>query len=158
MAEQIKNPEYVDLQKTRVAFTIVSSSGVESRAELTVPPNKERGINKYWDRIMDEFDIEEMRNRRNQLELDMRREAQHREEKLRAQDKLRQLQFLFDAKTKAFALPYVKNADMDIKSAIRRAPSVEILNVILADTTRKFMEEQEMDWNDYLDYIDDLAE
>jgi len=158
MAEQIKNPEYIDLEKTRVRFTLVSATGVESQAELTVPPNKDRGINKYWDRIMDEFDIEEMRQRRNELEVEMRNAQSHREEKRRADFKLQQLQYLFDAKSKAFDLPFIKDGSIDTKSAVRRAPTIEVLNVIVNDLTKQFMEENDMDWNDYLDYLDDLED
>lgn len=158
MTEKILEPEYVDLKKTRVRFKIIHESGIESTAELTVPEGKKKGVNKYWDRIMDEFDIEEMRKRRNNLEIEARRRNKHTEEKRKNQDQLTALQQLFNAKTKTFDLPFIQNADMETKSAIRRAPSLEILNFLVTDITKKFMEENDMDYNDYLDYLDDLEE
>jgi hypothetical protein len=158
MTEKILDPEYVDLEKTRVRFKIVQESGLESIAELTVPKGKQRGVNKYWDRIMDEFDIEEMRNRRNNLETEIRKRNQHAEQKSKTLEQTTALRILFNAKTKAFDLPFIANADVDTKSAIRRAPNLEILNFIINEVTKKYMEENSMDFNDYLDYLDDLEE
>jgi len=81
MKEQILNPEYIDIEKTRVRFKLINEYGIENIAELTVPNNKKRGVNKYWDLIMDEFDIEEMRQRRNRIEAEKMRQNRHREEK-----------------------------------------------------------------------------
>jgi hypothetical protein len=158
MSEQILNPEYVDLEKTRVRFKIVSDTGIETIAELTVPNNKKRGVNKYWDRIMDEYDIEEMRQRRNRIEAEMRNQRRHSEEKRKTQEKVAELKTLFNEKTKVLELPFIRDAGTDIKSAIRRAPTKAVLDFIINDITRKFMEEQGMDYNDYLDYLDDLEE
>jgi len=158
MTEKIKNPEYVDLEKTRVRFKLIQESGIESVAELTVPKGKQRGLNKYWDRIMDEFDIEEMRRKRNEIEAEARMKRKHEEEKRRNEGKMVSLRELFDAKTKAFELPYIQDLDTETKSAIRRAPNLEVLNFILNDITKKFMEENNMEYNDHLDYLDDLEE
>lgn len=158
MVEKILNPEYIDLEKTRVRFKLISEYGVESIAELTVPNNKMRGVNKYWDRIMDEFDVEEMRQRRNRLESERIKQARHKEEKAKTAVKVNELKVLFNKKTKVLELPFIRDADTNVKSAIRRAPSIEILDFIVTDLTRKFMNDNNMDYNDYLDYLDDLEE
>jgi hypothetical protein len=158
MSETILNPEYVDLEKTRVRFKIVREDGIENIAELTVPNNKKRGVNKYWDRIMDEYDIEEMRQRRNRIESELRNQKKHSEEKKKTQDKVIELKTLFNEKTKVLELPFIRDAGTDVKSAIRRAPTKSVLDFIVTDLTRKFIEEQQMDYNDYLDYLDDLEE
>lgn len=158
MVEKILNPEYVDLEKTRVRFKIVYDNGVETVAELTVPNNKRRGLNKYWDRIMDEFDIEEMRQRRNRIESELRNQKKHAEEKRKTQEKVVALKTLFNEKTKVLELPFIREANTDVKSAIRRAPTKAVLDFIVMDLTKKFMTEKGMDYNDYLDYLDDLEE
>jgi|688.fasta_scaffold08783_15 hypothetical protein len=158
MVEKILNPEYVDLEKTRVRFKIIREDGIESVAELTVPNNKRKGVNKYWDRIVDEFDIEEMRQKRNRIEAEQRNHKKHADEKRRTQEKVIELKTLFNEKTKVLELPFIRDAGTDIKSAIRRAPTKAVLDFIVTDITRKFMENQGMDYNDYLDYLDDLEE
>lgn len=158
MSDTIKNPEYVDLKKTKVRFTLVSDTGVESVAELTVPQNKQRGVNKYWDRIMDEFDIEEMRNRRNILETERMRAEQHRKEKIKNEVEINRLRHLFDAKARIFELPFIKESDIETKAAIRRAPTIEVLNFIVSDITKKYIKENNMTYNDYLDYLEDLED
>ena len=57
----ISDPQYVDLKKTVVSFTLTTPEGVITKAELRVPDNKARGVNPYWDHILDNFDIEAMR-------------------------------------------------------------------------------------------------
>jgi 4-hydroxy-L-threonine phosphate dehydrogenase PdxA len=107
---------------------------------------------------MDEFDIEEMRQRRNKIESDLRNQQKHAEEKKKTQEKVLALKTLFNEKTKVLELPFIRDADTDVKSAIRRAPSKAILDFIVMDLTKKFMTDRGMDYNDYLDYLDDLEE
>lgn len=158
MVEKILDPEYVDLEKTRVRFKLIQESGIESIAELTVPNNKKRGVNKYWDRIMDEFDIEKMRQKRNALESEKIKHSRHKEEKKKTEDKVLSLRLLFNKKTKVLEIPFIRDSDSETKSAIRRAPSIEILDFIVAELTKKFISENNMSFNDYLDYLDDLEE
>lgn len=158
MSFKITNPEFIDLEKTKVKFKLISESGIESQAELTVPPGKQRGLNSYWDYILDNFDIEKMRQARNRKETELRKQTQHALEKRKADEKRTYLKELFNLKTSAFDLPFVESAPTEVKAAIRRAPTKEVLTFILHDVTRKFMEENNMSYVDYLDYLDELEE
>lgn len=158
MAEKILDPEYVDLEKTRVRFKIVHENGLENVAELTVPKGKQKGVNKYWDMIVEQFDIEEMRQRRNRIETERRQRERHHAEKMKNQGEINRLRHLFDSKSKVFELPFISEADVEVKSAVRRAPTFEILTFIVNDLTKKFMEENDMDYNDFLDYLEDLED
>lgn len=155
---KILDPEFVDLQKTTVRFKIVSESGTISVAELKVPPNRERGVNEYWDRILDEFDVEKMRQDRNAKEIRAQKEKLAAQKKKQAADENGRLKMLFDKKMKAFELPYIKESADVVKSAIRRAPSEQFLDVILSDLMLKFIKDNNMSYVDYLDYLDDLEE
>ena len=48
----IKDPEFINL-KNSVRFKLVESDGLEKIAEFKVPESRERGVNKYWDYILD---------------------------------------------------------------------------------------------------------
>jgi hypothetical protein len=154
----IKNPEYIDLEKTRVRFVMVLEDGKEQIAEFKVPDGQRRGKNKAWDRIMDEFDIEDMRQRRNNREIEERNRINHRREKEKADVERHRLRNLFNSKTKAFELPFIKDADIDTKAAIRRAGTHELLYFFINDITRKFIEDNKMTYSEYLDYLDDLED
>lgn len=155
---KILEPEFVDLAKTTVRFKIMSENGAISVAELKVPPNRERGVNEYWDRILDEHDVEKMRRDRNLKELRTQKEKEAQNKKRLAAEENQKLKQLFDKKMKAFELPYIKNNTDEIKAAIRRAPSEQFLDVVLADLMLKFMKDNNMSFVSYLDYLDDLEE
>lgn len=154
----IKDPEYIDLEKTRVKFKLINENGVISNAELTVPDGKARGINTFWDRIMDEFDIEQMRKARNDLENRKRQDEEFKNRKKQAAEENNKLKILFDAKMKAFELPYIAEASADIKSAIRRAPSVAFVDAIVNKQMIDYITEKNMTFLELLDHLDDLEE
>lgn len=155
---KILEPEFIDVQKTRVRFKIQAESGSISVAELNVPPNMERGVNGYWDRIMDEFDIDRMRRIRNEKELRERKIKQAEEKRRLAGEENRRLKSLFEKKMKAFELPYIENAPAEIKAAIRRAPNEVILDAFMQDIMLSFMKENNMSYVDYLDYLEELED
>lgn len=154
----IRNPEFVDLQKSKVRFQLVSDDGVISTAELVVPKDQARGVNPYWDRILDEFDIEKMRKERNDKELRRINEARFAEKKKLTAIENNKLKELFDKKMKAFELPFVESASDTVKSAIRRAPDVFILNSIIHETLVKYMEEKNLDFSQLIDHLDDIQD
>ena len=154
----IKEPEYIDLEKTRVKFKLINENGVITNAELTVPPNRERGINTFWDRIMDEFDIEKMRKDRNDLESRKRRDQDFDRRKRQAAEENAKLKVLFDAKMKAFELPYIAEAPSEVKSAIRRAPTVTFVDAIVGKQMIDYMNEKNMSFLELLDHLDEFEE
>jgi len=154
----IKDPEFIDIQKTRVKFKLVKEGGLVTVAELAVPPNQARGVNAYWDRIMDEFDVELMRRKRNALESSRIQQQEFMKKKQAAGIENEKLRLLFDAKMKAFELPYVSGTTDDIKSAIRRAPDIGFLSLILNDLMKQYMLDNELSYLDFLDRMDELEE
>lgn len=154
----IKDPEFIDIQKTRVRFKLVNENGVTSTAELRVPDGWARGVNQYWDRILDEFDVEKMRRARNDLENKRKRQEEFERKKKAAafeNDKLKQL---FDNKMKAFEMPFIASASDEIKSAVRRAPNQLILNSIIHDQMMKYMGEHNFTFTQLFDHLDELEE
>ena len=103
----IKNPVYVDAKKTRIRMTLVRENGIESLAEFTVPANRERGVNEYWDRILDEFDEKQMRDQRNRIEERAKQNQEFADKKRKAAIENDKLKMLFDMKMRCFSLPFV---------------------------------------------------
>lgn len=157
MTFKIIEPEFVDLEKTRVRFKIVTDGVIQS-AELKVPPKQERGVNEYWDRILDEFDIQKMREDRNNKELRDRKAREVEDKRRKGNLENQRLKELFQVKIKAFELPYITSASDDTKAAIRRAPNIELLTLILNELALGYMKENNMTYLDYIDYLDDLEE
>lgn len=154
----VKEPRFVDLQKTRMAFKIQKEDGSLLSAELKVPPNQQRGVNKYWDHILDNFDVESLRQQRNMEELRERKLKDFNQKKRRAAEENENLKRLFNVKMKVFELSFIKNSSEDVKSAVRRAPDEQFLNFIIFNEMRNYMENNNMSYVDYLDYLDDLQD
>lgn len=151
----IKNPEFVDLQKTFVRMLLVDESGRETLAEFKVPENKEPGINEFWDRIVVEHDVEVMRKKRNDLEAMRIQEVQRLEKKKKSQIENEILRQLFDQKLYYFNLPFVSELTDDEKSSIRRAPNLTLLNVAVTSVFNSYMSRTGKTIVDIFDEIED---
>jgi hypothetical protein len=152
----IKNPVYVDAKKTRIRMTLVRENGIESLAEFTVPANRERGVNEYWDRILDEFDEKQMRDQRNRIEERAKQNQEFADKKRKAAIENDKLKMLFDMKMRCFSLPFVSEASDEDKAAVRRAPDPLMLNIIIMHLAQKYITEKGMSFIDLFDMIDDL--
>lgn len=155
---RILDPEFIDLEKTRVKFKIVNSDGFVTVAELTVPPNRQAGVNAYWDRIVAEFDIEEMRRKRNEQEVRVKRQQEFDKKRREGKEENDRLIALFNKKMKLFNLPVIANASNEIKAAIRRSPDENFLNFIYFESLRKIMVDNNFSYSDLLDYLEQLEE
>lgn len=156
--EKIINPHFIDDEKTKIRFKILFENGKECVAELTVPENREKGKNKYWDRIVENFDIAELENDLDRRLENQAKKIQHLEEKKKSQQKTLELKTLFNMKTRIFEHPLTKSLDTETKSAIRRAPTMEILMFFLYDIYKDYLTTHKMSYNDFLDYLDDLED
>lgn len=154
----IKDPFFVDLEKTTVRMKLVNDNGVESIAEFKVPEDQALGVNPYWDRIVEEFDVEKMREDRNILEKKMRQEQDFRRKKDKAAVENEKLRKLFDAKMECFSLPFIANASDEDKAVVRRAPDLVLLNMIVTKLADKYMNENNMSYIELFDMIDDMQD
>lgn len=151
----IKNPEFIDLQKTFVRFLMVDENGKETVAEFKVPENREPGVNEFWDRIVQEFDIEEMRRKRNELETRIVNERERLEKKKLAQVQNEILKNLFDQKLYFFNLPFINELTDEEKSSIRRAPNISLLNMAISTILLNYTQRSGKTLIDIFDMIED---
>lgn len=158
MIGKVIEPEFIDLEKTRVKFKIVSENGITSNAELMVPKDQAKGENPYWDQILENFDVQEMRRRRNEKETLVRKQKEAEDKKRKAHEENIRLTKLFNKKMEAFNLPYINEGASELKAAIRRSPTSQVLDIILTGAALDFMKENNMTYIDYLDYLDDLED
>lgn len=151
----IKNPEFIDLQKTFVRMTLVAEDGKETVAEFKVPENREAGVNEFWDRIVAEHDVEAMRLRRNELETMKIQEAERIEKKKRAQIENELLRQLFDQKLYYFNLPFVNDLTDEEKASIRRAPNMNLLFISATLVFASYMQRTGKTMTEIFDDIED---
>ena len=151
----IKNPHYIDLQKTRVGLTLVSENGVESKAEFVIPEGGKTGVNPIWDRILTEFDEKKMRADRNALETRMMRDREFNVKKQKAQIESEKMKMLFDQKMKCFQYPFVKNATNEEKSAVRRCPDLLTLGIVINFLSMKYIQDNNFS---ILEFVDNIEE
>lgn len=154
----IKNPHFIDVEKTKVRFELINDNGVTSVAELAVPPKMARGVNEFWDRILDEFDVEKMRRERNEQETRRKRQEEFDRKKRQAAEENTKLKILFDAKMKAFELPFIAEAPDNIKTAIRRSPDLTMLNCIIYSQMSKYMSDNNLTFVDIFDKLDEIQD
>lgn len=151
----IKNPEFIDLQKTFVRMTLVSEDGKETVAEFKVPENREPGVNEFWDRIVAEHDVEAMRKKRNDREQLRIQELQRLEKKHKARIENDILRQLFDLKLYYFNLPFVNELTDEEKTSIRRAPNISLLNIAVTYVFNSYMSRTGKKITDIFDEIED---
>jgi len=154
MTEKIENVEFANDEYTRVRFVIVNDDkGTRQLAELRVPENYETGVNKYWDLILDQCDIETLKQERLD-KIEKHREIISREkEKRESAKEAQELKKLFDLKSSYMKLPFVQTEED--KSTIRKAPNEMTLNFIVQKMMDEYLEQNKMDSDEFFDEIED---
>lgn len=151
----IKNPEFIDRNKTYVRVLLEDETGKTTVAEFKVPENRELGVNEFWDRITQEFDIDEMSKKRDELERKRIIEAERLDKKKKAQVESNILRALFDQKLYFFNLPFIDELSDEEKSAIRRAPNLIMLNIVATSVMINYMQRTGKTFINLFDEIED---
>ncbi len=135
---------------------VVKSDGSVSKISFSIPVNEEAGINEYFDYIVSNYHLDEIKAT-YESELKAHRDRQQ-QIKLAEQRKkeTEELSKLFDAKAQLFDMPFVNESSQEMRSAIRRSPDNITLNLIASMAFKQYLKEKDMTCSDYLDYLDDL--
>lgn len=153
--ERLSRPAFTN--PTTIRCQGVLADGTLEEIDIQVPPNDEAGVNEYFDFILNTYDIADIRAAYDiALKRHRAQQAAERDKQRRAEENKR-LEVLFNSKAKIFEMPFITDSSADVRSAIRRAPNLEILNIIVTDSFRAYLEANEMTYSDYLDRLDELA-
>lgn len=153
--ERLSRPAFTN--PTTIRCQGVLADGTLEEIDIEVPPNDEAGVNEYFDFILNTYDIADIRAAYDvALKRHRAQQAAERDKQRRAEENKR-LEVLFNSKAKIFEMPFISDSSAEVRSAIRRAPNLEILNIIVTDSFRTYLEANEMTYSDYLDHLDELA-
>jgi len=135
---------------------LVDEKGSVQKISFALPENEQKGVNQYFDYIVENYHLEEIKAQ-YESELKIHRDKQ-RQQQLASQRRKEseELKKLFDLKAQLFDMPFIKNCNQEMRSAIRRAPNTIVLNLIVSIAFETYIKENNMSCNDYLDYLDDL--
>lgn len=154
MTVKIEGVEFANNEYTRVRFKRVNAErGTIHLAELTVPENHERGVNKDWDTILDNYDLETLKQKRiDKIEQTKKRLAV---ERVRAESRgeAEELKELFNEKSYHIKMPYTQSSDD--KKLIRRAPNLTCLNYVVFELIKKYVESNDSPLEDMFDKVED---
>lgn len=151
----IKNPIFVNTACDVIRLTLVKENDISTVAEFKIPENGERGINEYWDYILDNFNIDELIAHRRSIEKKYLDERKYVKQKEEAAIEANILKDLFNLKIAVFNYPFVKSASDEDKAAVRRAQDVLVLNMIITKLAHEYMEKNNLTMIQLLDLIDD---
>lgn len=152
--ETIKNPEYKFNNKNVIIFQYETSEGATKTAFLTVPAEDEH--NREYDYIIEKFGVDYLNEQHDKVVEHAKKRHELDKLKREGAKEADELAALFKQKAEIFKLPFVKNADEDTQSAFRRAPTMQVLNCILAIEMKKYMDENSYDYDTLLDEVDDV--
>jgi len=154
MTEKIENVEFANNEYTKVRFVIANDDkGTRQLAELQVPENYETGVNKYWDMILDQCDIESLKqDRLDKIEKHKEALEEHKRQKESSKE-AHELKELFDMKSSYIKMPFVQTEDD--KSTIRKAPNKMVLNFIVQKMMDDYLEQNKMDSDEFFDAVED---
>ena len=135
---------------------VVSNDGSVSKISFAIPENEEIGVNPYFDYILSNYHLSEIRATYEAELKEHRNRQRHNQLAEQRQKEAKELAQLFDAKAHLFDMPFVKESSQQFRSAIRRAPDQVTLNLIVNQAFNEYLQSKDMSCNDYLDYIDEL--
>lgn len=150
----IDNPQLMN--PTTIRATLINGTKTNT-VELRVPEDDKRGVNKHFDYILDNYDMDDIREKYREALVIHEKRKKSEAQRQKNQMEFDRLKILFDQKAMLFDMPFMQDADRDLKAAIRRAPDLFILNCIAADALKKHMEKNNMSYSEYLDVLEELT-
>jgi hypothetical protein len=151
----IKNPVFVDAKMSTIRMTLQNENGTTSIAEFVVPKNKELGVNKFWDRIVSEFNVKKMeQNFKNNVKKAQEIEKYKQDKRLAAREN-EILKILFAKKVEALKLPFVANGPEENKRLIRKSPDLFTLHFVLYKLSEEYMQKNSLSLLEFIEQIEE---
>lgn len=153
--ERLARPRFVNPGTIECRGTF--PDGTFEKLEVSVPENDQKGVNELFDYLCHRYDIADLRS---QYEIQLKRHRARQEiekEKDRQKKENERLKALFSEKASIFSTQFIKDSGPEVRSALRRAPDKITLSAILAHSFNKYLTDNNMSYNDYLDYLDGLT-
>lgn len=135
---------------------VVKKDDSVSKITFTIPSNDETGVNEYFDYIVSNYHLSEIRATYEKELKEHRNRQRHEQLTEQRKRESKELALLFDTKAQLFELQFVKDSAQQLRSAIRRAPDQVTLNLIVNHAFDKYLQSKNMSCNDYLDYLDEI--
>ena len=145
---RLVNPDTIECRGT-------FADGTFERVQITIPENDQRSVNELFDYICHRYDIDDLRS---QYETDLKRHRARQDiekEKHSQKKENNRLRELFSEKAVIFSAQFIKDSGPEVRSALRRAPDKITLNALVAHSF-KYLVDNQMSYNDYLDYLDEV--
>lgn len=153
---KIKNPEYVNDAKISVMFDLVKNDKLH-KCQFSIPKDDDPK-NEYWEIIKEEYGIEYL----DKVLEEHIKKAKEREEwesnKREVEKEAAELRELFHKKSQVFKIPFIKQLSFEKKSLIRRAQDVYTLNLIYQKYCQEYMDQNSMDLEAFIEYLEDAME
>jgi len=155
--KRLINPRFIN--PVEISCTCIKDDDSEMRIEFAVPDGDPpaKGQNKYYDYLIENFNLSDLKERYKNELAEHRRRQQERQDRGNAAKETERLKVLFDHKAQVFEMPFVKESAPELKSALRRASSLSMLNVLVVCAFQEYLSSKEMSYNEYLDYVDELV-
>lgn len=153
--ERLSRPAFTN--PTTIRCQGVLADGTLEEVDIQVPPNDAVGVNEYFDFILETYNIADIRAAYDVALKRHRAQQAAERDKAKREIENKRLEVLFNSKAKIFEMPFIAESAAEVRSAVRRAPNLEILNIIVNDSFRAYLEANEMTYSDYLDHLDELA-
>ena len=153
--ERLIRPRYVN--PNTITCEGVRKDGSTQQLDFTVPEDEESGVNEYFDFIVENYSLKDIKA---QYEVALRKHRamqQEESDRKKRDEENERLKRLFNQKSNLFEMPFIKEGSTEVRSAIRRAPDEQILQVIAVDSFRRYLDDKNMKYSDYLNYVDELT-
>ncbi len=153
--EILEKVEFANNELTRVRFFIVNKdTGSRQLAELSVPANFEKGKNRYWDKILEQHTVSELKDKRRKLIQLSKAQAEANKKKQKTTKESIDLRELFRYKALYMKLPFVVTDEQ--KSLIRKAPNRFCLDAMVFKFMHDYINSNNPDIEDLYDEIEDI--
>lgn len=146
---------FIDSKMSTIRMTLENENGTKSIAEFVVPKNKELGVNKFWDRIVSEFNVKKMEQIYKDNAERARQIEKFRQDKQLAAKENEILRILFAKKVEALKLPFIANGPEEYKRVIRKSPDLFTLHFVLYKLSEEYMQKNSLSLLDFIEQIEE---
>ena len=147
-----ESARFINSSRTKMEVVELKEDGTTERKQVEVPAERARGVDPYFDAILDQFDIEKLSEDFKEVERKAAERRRYEDERKRAEEQRRRINALFEFKAASFNLPFVEEFEhAKLRTRIRKAKSKqEIDNMVILGMVYTVLKNQDLSFEELL--------
>lgn len=154
----IKDAKFINSKCTLMEVKIQKNSGSMLSARFAVPSEYQKGVNKYFDMVLEKFDINQLKEETQKLSEDAKKYQNWKNERQKNNEKSAQLNQLFQKKISFLESVIMKDSTVEQRKIIRKVNTLEKFLLVQHEIIKDYANHNNISFFEAVMLMDQSAE